>query len=158
MSFDLFLNSFSAGKPTAANREAVEDFLADYGASVDAGRLVGTDGAGNDLFGFVQWQDGEPWSGGAQLIVRTLNQGVVDFVYGFAAAGRLAICNPQFEAPEPMWLLPPFVSPDDLPPGNREAQPVAMVASGRELVEGLVTDFTSFEAISNAVSELFGED
>ena len=157
MSFDLFLNSFSAGQPAPASREAVEGFLADYGATVEAGRLVGTDGEGNDLFGFVQWRDGESWTGGAQIIVRTLNQSVVDFVYGFAAAGRLAICNPQFEAPEPMWLLPPFVSAEDLPPGNREVQPVLAVKSGRDLVEGLVADFTSFSAIRNAVSELFGD-
>ena len=158
MSFDLFLNSFSAGQPAAANREAAELFLADYGARVEAGRIIGRDAEGNDLFGFVQWQDGEPWTGGAQIIVRTLNQSVVDFVYGFAAAARLAICNPQFEAPEPMWLLPPFVSPDELPPGNRETQPVATVNSGEELVEALIPDFTSFEAIRNAVTELFGDD
>lgn len=119
---------------------------------------MGEDGAGNELFGFVQWQDGVPWTGGAQFIVRSLNQALVDFTYGFAQAGRLAICNPQFELPEPMWMLPPFVSADDLPPGDRDAQPVAHINSGHQLAEALVPDFTSFEAISAAVNELFGEE
>lgn len=158
MSFDLFLNSFSAGAPAPAQRDAAEQFLVENGACVEGGRLIGTDGEGNGLFGFVQWRNGEPWTGGAQIIVRSLNQGIVDFVYGFAAAARLAICNPQFVAPEPMWLLPPFVSADDLPAGNREAQPIAHITSGTELAEGLVSDFTSFAAIRQAVTELFGDE
>ncbi len=158
MSFDLFLNSFSRSEPAEANREAGEAYLASVGARVEEGRLFGDDGEGNELFGFVPWRDGEPWTGGAQLIVRTLNQGIVEFVYGFAAAARLAICNPQFQGEEPMWILPPFVSADDLPPGNREIQRVVHISSGRELAEALITDFTTFEAIRNAVTELFGDE
>ena len=158
MSFDLFLNSFSRGLPTEANRAGAEAFLASVGARVEAGRLIGDDGEGNELFGFVQWRDDEPWTGGAQLVVRTLNEGIVDFAYGFAEASRLAICNPQFEPGEPMWMLPPFVSADDLPAGNREAQPVVHIKSGQELAEALVADFSSFAAIRNAVTELFGDE
>jgi hypothetical protein len=158
VSFDLFLNSFSRGLPSEANRDAVETFLSSTSASVEAGRIVGDDGAGNEIFGFVQWHEEGPWTGGAQFIVRSLNQNIVDFVYGFAQAGRLAICNPQFELPEPMWMLPPFVSADDLPPGDRQTQPVTHIKSGHELAESLVTDFTSFEAITKAVTELFGDE
>lgn len=158
MSFDLFLNSYSRGRPAPANRESVEQFLVDSDVAVAGGRLVGKDADGNELLGFVQWRDGEPWTGGAQIIVRTLNQSVMDFVYGFAAAGRLGICNPQFSPPEPMWMLPPFVSPDDLPPGNRVTQPVVMINSGHDLVECLVPDFTSFEALTNAITDLFGDE